>query len=81
VSQVGLAGGTAKLQVLKNSRFEVLFEATLWGTIRELREVIALAESGRLTSISTEFAPLDQINSVYQRLKRGQVDGRIVITP
>lgn len=81
VSQVGLAGGTAQLQVLRNSRFEVAFEATLWGTLQELREVIALAEDGRLSLIETETAPLDQINDVYRRVKAGDVRGRIVIAP
>jgi len=81
VSQIGLAGGAARLKVLENTRFEVQFEATLWGTIKELREVIALAESGRLTSIPIEVAPLDRINDVYGRLKRGDVRGRAVIQP
>jgi alcohol dehydrogenase, propanol-preferring len=81
VTQIGLAGGAAKLQVLQNSRFEVLFEVTFWGTIRELREVIALAESGRLEPIALEYAPLEQINTVYDRLKRGEIEGRAVITP
>jgi propanol-preferring alcohol dehydrogenase len=81
VSQVGLAGGAARRKVLDNTRFEVLFEATLWGTIKELREVIALAESGQLTSIPIEVAPLERINDVYTRLKRGQVKGRAVIEP
>ena len=81
VSQVGLAGGTARFKVLENSRFEVQFEATLWGNVKELREVIALAESGRLTSIPIERAPLERINDVYARLKRGDIQGRAVITP
>jgi propanol-preferring alcohol dehydrogenase len=81
VSQIGLAGGAARMKVLDNTRFEVLFEATLWGTIKELREVIALAESGQLTSIPIETAPLDRINEVYARLKRGEVPGRAVIQP
>ena len=81
VSHIGLAGGTARLKVLENTRFEVLFEATLWGTIKELREVIALAESGQLTLIDTEFAPLERVNDVYTRLKAGEVEGRAVITP
>jgi alcohol dehydrogenase, propanol-preferring len=51
------------------------------GTVRELREVVALAESGRLTPIDVEFAPLDAINDVHDRLKRGAVPGRVVITP
>ena len=81
VSQLGLAGGGARMKVLENTRFEVLFEATLWGTLKELREVIALVENGRLTPIPTEFAPLETINDVYDRLKAGEVEGRIVITP
>jgi alcohol dehydrogenase, propanol-preferring len=81
VSQIGLAGGTTRMKVLENTRFEVQFEATLWGTVKELREVIALAESGVLTPIPIERAPLDQINEVYARLKRGDVRGRAVITP
>jgi alcohol dehydrogenase, propanol-preferring len=81
VSQIGLAGGTTRMKVLENTRFEVGFEATLWGTIKELREVIALAETGKLTPIPIELASLDEINEVYARLKRGTIHGRVVIRP
>lgn len=81
VSQIGLAGGAARMKVLENTRFEVQFEATLWGTIKELREVIALAETGHLTSIPIELAPFERINDVYARLKRGEIQGRAVIRP
>jgi propanol-preferring alcohol dehydrogenase len=81
VTQIGLAGGSARLKPLDTSRFEVQYEATLWGTIKELREVIALAESGRLTSIALDVAPLDRINDVYRRLKQGDIGGRAVIAP
>jgi propanol-preferring alcohol dehydrogenase len=81
VTQVGLAGGTARLKVLENAQFEVAFETTLWGTLKELREVLALAESGTLTAIPLEFHPLEQINDVYGQVKRGQIEGRVVITP
>jgi D-arabinose 1-dehydrogenase-like Zn-dependent alcohol dehydrogenase len=50
-------------------------------TTKELREVMALAERGRLSSIPVEFEPLDRINDVHERLKSGQVAGRPVITP
>jgi D-arabinose 1-dehydrogenase-like Zn-dependent alcohol dehydrogenase len=69
------------MKALENTRFEVQFEATLWGTVKELREVIALAESGQLTTIPIERAPLEGINDVYRRLKRGEIQGRAVITP
>jgi hypothetical protein len=63
VSQIGLAGGAARMKVLESSRFEVQFEATLWGTVKELREVIALAESGRLTPSCASRARRDMRNS------------------
>jgi propanol-preferring alcohol dehydrogenase len=81
VTQIGLAGGEARLKPLASTRFEVLFEATLWGTIKELREVVALAESGLLSPIDLEYAPLSAINQVHDRLKAGRVKGRVVIVP
>jgi propanol-preferring alcohol dehydrogenase len=81
VTQLGLAGGTARLRVLETNPWEVQFEATIWGSVKELREVIALAESGRLAPIETEFIPLERINDAQARLKSGDVRGRLVITP
>ena len=81
VTQVGLAGGAVNFTLFTEVPFEVTFEGTLWGTIEELREVVALAESGRLTPIALEFVPLDEIQTAYELLKAGKVSGRIVITP
>jgi propanol-preferring alcohol dehydrogenase len=81
VVQVGLAGGTAQVTALKTVKPEVSVSVSWWGNIRELREVIALVESGRLTPIPLEFWPLDKINDVYDRVKRGEVAGRAVLTP
>jgi D-arabinose 1-dehydrogenase-like Zn-dependent alcohol dehydrogenase len=47
---------------------------------RELRELLSLAGSGRLTPIPLEFWPLAKINDA-QRVRHGQVAGRAVITP
>jgi D-arabinose 1-dehydrogenase-like Zn-dependent alcohol dehydrogenase len=46
---------------------EVAVCVSWWGNIRELRKVLALAESGRLM-IPLEFWPLDTINVVYKRV-------------
>jgi alcohol dehydrogenase, propanol-preferring len=67
--------------VLEEVPFEITFEATLWSTIRELREVVSLAERGMLGPIELETAPLEKVNEVYRRLKNGEVHGRAVITP
>jgi Ca2+-transporting ATPase len=40
-----------------------------------------LAESGRLTTIPIEAAPLHDINDVCRRLKSGEIAGRAVIAP
>ena len=80
VVQIGLAGGTAHVSALA-AKAEVTFSASWWGNIRELREVLSLAESGRLELVPTEYWPLARINDVYDALKRGDVAGRAVITP
>jgi alcohol dehydrogenase, propanol-preferring len=81
VVQVGLAGGAARLKALENWQAEVKFWVSFWGNIKELREVIAMSETGQLTSIPLEFAGLEEINDVYHRLEEGKVQGRAVITP
>ena len=76
---VGLAGGSVPY-----SFFSMAAEAELmtsyWGTRQELREVIALAGSGLLQG-RVERHPLDDINAVFERLERGDVDGRAVLIP
>jgi D-arabinose 1-dehydrogenase-like Zn-dependent alcohol dehydrogenase len=81
VTQLGLAGGEARLKLFETVPFEVSYEGTLWGTVKELREVVALAEGGRLTPIDLQFEPLERINDVYENLKAGKVPGRVVMTP
>lgn len=81
VVQVGLAGGTAHLTAMANWQPEVQFSVSWWGNIKELREVLAMADDGRLTSIPLEFHPLEAVNDVYHKLEQGKVPGRAVITP
>jgi propanol-preferring alcohol dehydrogenase len=81
VVQVGLAGCTAHVTALKTVKPEVSVFISWWGNSRELREVLSLAERGRLTPIPLEFWPLAKINDVYERVKHGQVAGQAVITP
>jgi propanol-preferring alcohol dehydrogenase len=81
VTQVGLGGGSARLRLAETLPFEVSFEGTLWGSIKELREVVGLAEGGLLPPIDLEFEPLERINDAADRLREGSVRGRVVITP
>lgn len=81
VIQIGLAGGSANMKILENVRFEVQFEFSLWGNLKELRELISLAESGKITPIDIEFYQLKEINDVYKKLKENKIKGRAVIKP
>jgi propanol-preferring alcohol dehydrogenase len=76
---IGLGGG-----VLPFHYFGVPMEcqvvAPYWGSIPELMEVLELAEAGKLR-MTVEHFPLEQITTVYQRMKEGTLKGRAVITP
>jgi propanol-preferring alcohol dehydrogenase len=50
------------------------------GTIRDLREVIALVEAG-LVRNETERFPFSQVEEAYRRLDEGRLRGRAVVTP
>lgn len=81
VIQIGLAGGSANMKVLENVKFEVSFEFSLWGNLKELRELISLAEENKITPIDIEFFPLKEIHKAYQKLKENKIKGRAVIKP
>lgn len=76
---VGLAGGSVSF-----SFFGVPYEApaatTYWGSVTELMEVVELAERG-LIHVEVERFPLERAAEAYERMKRGALRGRAVITP
>jgi len=76
---VGIGGGT-----LPFSFFAVPYECsvatTYWGSAVELTEVLALARRGEIRA-SVERFPLDRALEAYDRMRRGTLAGRAVITP
>jgi propanol-preferring alcohol dehydrogenase len=48
------------------------------GTRKDLEEALAFAAEGKVKA-SIELLPLESINDVLSRLKRGKVNGRIVL--
>ncbi|HSI80986.1 MAG TPA: NAD(P)-dependent alcohol dehydrogenase [Solirubrobacterales bacterium] len=76
---VGLAGGT-----LDYSAFAVPWECklttTYWGSGVELIEVLELARAGAIV-VHLERHGLDEVDSVYERLRAGEIAGRAVICP
>lgn len=59
---------------------EVHIQASAVGTRQDLKEVLAMAESGKVhCQVTTR--PLESANEALEELRRGQVAGRIVLTP
>lgn len=76
---VGVGGGSLKVGFFRLAT-EVSVQTMNWGSLPELRDVVALAATGRLTPEITTY-PLEQAAEVYQRLQAGQIQGRAVIVP
>jgi alcohol dehydrogenase, propanol-preferring len=75
----GLAGGAAPFSFFSQAT-EAQLTTSYWGSRNELAEVIALAQQGRLRS-HVERHSLVDINTVFARLARGEIDGRAVLVP
>jgi propanol-preferring alcohol dehydrogenase len=52
----------------------------LGGSTKELIEIVALAENGRITP-HIEKCSLDDIDDVYRRLHDNAISGRAVLVP
>jgi propanol-preferring alcohol dehydrogenase len=76
---IGLAGGTLPFSFLGVAGEAEVMGST-WGSHNELREVIALAQAGKLAD-TTETHPLDDINQVFEALEAGHIQGRAVLVP
>ncbi len=76
---VGLAGGSLSYRFLAMPT-EATVTSSYWGSRNELAEVVALARQGRLTTRVHE-RDLAAVGSAFEELRRGDVDGRIVLVP
>lgn len=60
--------------------YEASLATTYWGSVVELMDVLALAEQGHLRA-EVETFPLERVADAYDRMRRGTLSGRAVITP
>jgi propanol-preferring alcohol dehydrogenase len=79
VMLMGAAGGAVPYH-LWATKFEVQVASSMWGSVTDLRDVIALAAQGRLTPKISTFA-FDQIPEAFHALEHGTLEGRAVILP
>ena len=76
---VGAAGGSIPY-TLWATRFEVEVATSMWGGTTDLRDVIALAQTGQLTPKVTTYG-FDEIPTAFSALESGTLEGRAVILP
>jgi alcohol dehydrogenase, propanol-preferring len=76
---VGESGGQVPFGMDRQT-VESWLTTVSWGSVADLREVVRLARRGRLTW-ETETMPLEEAAAAHERLRRGEVTGRVVLTP
>jgi D-arabinose 1-dehydrogenase-like Zn-dependent alcohol dehydrogenase len=75
---VGLFGGEIPLSLVPMAQRAITVQGSYVGDVQELREVVALARSGKLKPIPVETRAMDQISATLDQLKAGTVIGRVV---
>lgn len=79
VAVVGLGGGSFPM-VFGTVPLEWSLRRPSWGTLPELHEVVALAQSGAI-EIPVERLSLEETLDGYRRLHDGEIGGRAVVIP
>jgi alcohol dehydrogenase, propanol-preferring len=80
VAVVGMANEPFKVSAVSLVSGETRIVASAVGTREDLRELFALVEKHPIRC-TIETRPLDQITQIFGELKRGEVRGRLVLTP
>ena len=75
---VGLYGGEIALSMVGTVQRALMVQGSYVGNVQELREVVALAQSGKLKPIPVATCPMSDISSTLDKLKAGSVIGRVV---
>lgn len=78
LSIVGLPSEPLAFHALTLVGLEARILASSVGTREDLRAVLDMAARGELRCI-TELQPLDAVNAVFERMRRGQINGRVVL--
>ncbi len=78
VSLVGLPPGEFPIPIFDVVLKRITVRGSIVGTRRDLDEAIAFAADGKVRAEFTK-APLTEINTIFERMRSGKIDGRIVL--
>lgn len=76
---VGIAGGELDISLASMIFTARTVIGTNTGSLQDLRDVVALAQAGKLQPIPVETVPFTAANDAVQRLKKGDVIGRLIL--
>jgi len=79
VVQIGEAGGQMPFG-LGIVPHEAIFTTSIWGSLDDLKAVLEYARAGRILW-DVECMPLSEVNAALDRVRRGDVSGRLVLRP
>ena len=77
--QVGLFGGELTLALPLMAMRSLTVQGSYVGNPKELRELVALAQSGKVPALPVTMVPQNQADDALMRLRAGKVTGRIVL--
>ena len=78
--QVGLFGGEMTIPLPPMAMRALTIQGSYVGNPKELRELVALAQGGRVAPLPITPVPMAEANSALMRLRSGGVTGRFVLT-
>ncbi len=74
----GLPPGSFDLPIFETVLNRITIRGSIVGTRKDLQECLDFATEGKVKS-TVAPAALEDINQVFDRMKAGQIDGRIVL--
>src|SRR5271157_137789 len=77
--QVGLFGGDLTISLPLMAIRATAIHGSYVGTVPELRELVELAQEGKLEALPVATVPQSQANDALMRLRDGRVTGRLVL--
>lgn len=78
MSLVGLPPGDFPLPIFEIVLKRITVRGSIVGTRNDLRESLEFAGAGKVAS-HFSWDRLENINAIFDRMKAGQIDGRIVL--
>jgi alcohol dehydrogenase/propanol-preferring alcohol dehydrogenase len=77
--QVGLFGGELTMPLPLQAIRALTVQGSYVGNVKELRALVALAQGGQVPALPITIMPQNQADAALNRLRHGQVTGRIVL--